>query len=196
MLLGLVFTDEVDPTALATFALAFATVATVILTMRSLRYTRHALEQTREEVKLSQRQVEEGHRPVVVPLLDATRRIKPSRPDSPSMGPQLMSSGLLWVPIENIGSGPALSIEVSLKLTSSSGAEVVGDNDTGGAIAGLGVDHLIAVEFHVSGLTSVSDFRMSIDYRDVAGKLWKTQARYAAMSNRYEEIAISSSQAA
>jgi len=192
VLLGLVFTDEVDPTALATLALALVTVGTLLLTMRSLRYTKHALQQTREEVELSRREVEEAHRPVIVPIVDATRKIKPNRPDSPSTGPQLMSQGLLWVPIENIGSGPALSIEVSVQLASPSSTQVLGDESVTGAIAGLGVDHRLPVEIRADSVTNVSDFRITIDYRDVAEKPWKTQARYLASRNRYEDIVITS----
>ena len=81
MLLALEFTDDVDPTALATVALALATLGTLLLLMRSLVYTRRALAQTREDVELSRREVEEAHRPVIVPVIDATRKLRPDRPD-------------------------------------------------------------------------------------------------------------------
>jgi hypothetical protein len=180
VLFGLEFTDNVDPTAVATLALALMTFGLVLVTMWSLR-------QTREEVELSRREVEEAHRPVLVPIIDATRKMKPDRPDSPSVGPQLMSQGVLWVPLENIGSGPALDIEVSLQLTDL--AEVSGDR-TAGALAGLGADRLLPVAIHDERLTKVSDFKITITYEDVAGKKWRTRAGYAASRGRYEGILI------
>ncbi len=113
---GIEITDDIDPTALATFVLALATFGALFVAIRSLRYTEDALTQTQEEVELSRREVEEAHRPVVVPIVDATRKIRPDRPDSPLMGPQIMLEGILWVPIQNIGSGPALSIDVEIAL--------------------------------------------------------------------------------
>ena len=44
-----------------------------------------------------------------------------------------MSRGVLWVPIENIGSGPALSIEVSLDVAAAALVKAVGDEGVSGA---------------------------------------------------------------
>jgi hypothetical protein len=189
-LLALVFTEEVDPTALATFALAVATLLTVLLTTRSLSYTKRALTQAGDQVDLSRREVEEAHRPVLVPVVDATRKLRPDRPDSPSTGPYVFSQGVLWVPIENIGSGPALSIELTIALPAEAPVSAVGDEGVTGAIAGLGADHRLPVEIRTGGLTTLADFGLTIFYRDVAGKRWKTTATFLANDRRFADISV------
>jgi hypothetical protein len=192
VLLALEFTDDVDPTALATVALALVTLGTLLLLLKSLAYTRRALQQTREDVDLSRREVEEAHRPVVVPVIDSTRRLRPDHPDSPSTLPQVVVHGVIWVPIENIGSGPALSIEASLDLAAAGLVRAVGDEGMSGAITGLGVNHRLPVEFPADGLGTVPDFEITIAYRDVAGRLWQTRARYMAGQHRYYDISVAS----
>jgi hypothetical protein len=179
VLFALELTDDVDPTAIATVLLALVTLASVLLTMRSLR-------QTHEEVELSRREVEEAHRPVVVPVIDATRKLRPERSDSPPVGPHIMSNGVLWVPIENIGAGPALDVEVSLELP----GVVEGQPVVSGAATGLGVDRVLAVEVRSDHLTRVSDFAIVVTYGDVAGKRWRTDAGYVASDRRYDDISI------
>lgn len=190
MLATLVFTEEVDPTALATVVLAIATLGTVLVTLRSLKYTKRALAQTRDEVDISRREIEEAHRPVLVPVVDATRKLRPDQPGSPSAAPSVISRGVLWIPIENIGSGPALSIDVALVLPSEEAASAVGNESVTGAIAGLGADHHLPVEIRVAELTAASDFVLTILYRDVAGKRWRTVASYVANDRRYVDISV------
>jgi hypothetical protein len=180
LLIALVFTEEVDPTALATFALAVATLATVVLALRSLSYTKRALAQADDQVDLSRREVEEAHRPVLVPVVDATRKLRPDRPDSPSTSPYVLSRGILWVPIENIGSGPALSIEISVALSDET-ALAVGDERTGGAIAGLGAGHRLPVEIRAGGLMALTNFGLTI-FAD-SGTSGEEIAQLATMSS-------------
>jgi hypothetical protein len=192
MVAGLTFTGEVDPTALATLVLAFTTVGSLLLTVRSLRYTKDALDQARDDVELARRQVEEAHRPVVVPIIDTTRKLRPDRSDSPTVGPQLMVNAAFWVPVENIGPGPALDVQISIEFPRSAAEPpTTGEVTATGAIAGLGADRLLPVEIHGYSMTGVTDFQVTIIYRDVAGKSWQTTAEYAAQHGRYERISIS-----
>lgn len=183
-MLAIEFTDDVDPTGLATLALA-------LITLVALLYTRRALKQTKEEIDLSRREVEEAHRPVVVPVVDRSRTLTVpgfSRP----IGPLLIETGSLLVPLENIGSGPALDVEVTITLLTEAG-DISGANDaqqTVGAVAGLGVGGLVPVEVGVPALGGVPSFEARITYRDVAGKEWLTVSRYMVPRARYEDLAI------
>jgi hypothetical protein len=172
------FIETVDPTAVATVLLALVTAISLLLTARSLRYTKTALQQTQEEI-------EESHRPVLVPVVDATQRLNPDRADSPTLGPHLVSRGRIWIPLENIGSGPALDIGVSLAFS-----EGGGEPTQVGAVAGLGAERLLPVEVRAPDITHLQPFAITVDYRDVSGKPWRTTARFAESRRRYESISI------
>lgn len=191
MIIGLTFTGDIDPTALATLMLALTTAWSLLLTRRSLGYTKDALDQAGEDVELSRRQVEEAHRPVVVPIVDTTRKLRPDRTDSPTVGPQLMANATLWVPVENIGPGPALDIQISIELLSGVAGAQTQRETAAGAIAGLGADRLLPVEIHGYPQAGITSFRVTIVYSDVAGKYWQTTAEYAPQHARYEHISIS-----
>jgi hypothetical protein len=89
MIFGLEFTDEVDPTAPATLALAMVTVGSVVLAWRALR-------QTRDEISLSRREVEEAHRPVLTPAVDATKTLRAWGYGEYEFGPQVPAVARAW----------------------------------------------------------------------------------------------------
>src|SRR5258708_12435304 len=103
VLFALEFNDTFDLTAIGTIALAVVTVVSLVFGWRSLR--------------LSRAEVEEAHRPVLVPLADDREITLVGRDVPPKIAARPRSStNLLLLPIENIGTGPALDIVSSIQL--------------------------------------------------------------------------------
>ena len=106
------FNGTWDWTAIGTLALAVVTLAAVIVAAIALR-------QTRAAIALSQKEVQEAHRPVVVPVVGEREVGTASRSMLP-VGPKVRD-GLVVIPVQNIGVGPALHVEASLKLLDADG---------------------------------------------------------------------------
>lgn len=168
MLFGLTFTGNVDPTALATFVLAGLTLAAVIVGGKALTKTQSAID-------LSRREVEEAHRPVVVPLVDGLHA----------------DGDWLFVPIKNIGLGPALDVEVGATLRDDAGnyTEAAGPERIG-AVAGLGVSDVRPIEIRIPHLGAMPNFDVRVMYSDVAEKPWVTTAKYLRADGRYTGLRI------
>lgn len=181
MLFGIELSDDLDPTGLATAVLALVTVISVLL-------TRRALKQTQDEIDLSRREVEEAHRPVLVPVVDATRQFTLPSGDTVTMTPQAVGNRLL-IPVENIGSGPALNISMTLEFPSEANRVMRRGLHTM-TTPGIGIGRVVFLELPLVG-AAVSPFTLGLRYRDVADKEWITGGRYAiGMSSRYEELTI------
>ena len=85
-----------------------------VIGKQALGRTDRALRQTHDELKLSRSEVEQTHRPVITPLNDETSAALAgvgSRPLKPNV-----IAGRLFAPITNIGSGPALDVEVEVEV--------------------------------------------------------------------------------
>lgn len=164
MIFALELSDNVDPTALATVALAILTLAVVVVGIRALR-------QTRNEIDLSRQEVEEAHRPVVVPVIDKTTVMQIWGESPLPTSPYFAGGGLLYVPLRNIGSGPALDVEVSLIHRNDAGgfSELSGDTKYNGRrVAGLGVSDVAPIEIRIPKLDGLPSFDVRVVYRDVA----------------------------
>jgi hypothetical protein len=175
-MLALEFNDTFDLTAIGTLALAVATFV-------SLHFARRALKQTQREIELSRHEVEEAHRPVVVPIADSTARMDVHIAKAPlEKQPQLLERGRLFVPVRNIGAGPALNVEVSIAHLDDAGAAGARPGQAHGRSAGLGPDRTIPLLIVLHGLSNGDEpapsFALFIDYDDVAGKSWRTNAIY------------------
>ena len=96
--------------------------------------------------------------------------------------PQTLRDLQLAVPIENIGSGPALEIAASVRLLDDA-EEPTGPTLAGIAVAGLGAGGFQAIIVGYGALT-VLPYMLTLEYDDVAGKGWKTTSVYA--DRRYE----------
>ncbi|MHB8240667.1 MAG: hypothetical protein ACYDHN_01630 [Solirubrobacteraceae bacterium] len=170
------FNGTWDWTAIGTLALAGVTLAAVIVGAVSLW-------QTRQAIALSRKEVEEAHRPVVVPIADSTAKMDVHIAKTPlEKTPQLLKGGRLFVPVRNIGAGPALNVEVSIALLDDAGAAGARPGQTHGRSAGLGPDRtiplLIVLHGWGNGDEPASSFALFIDYDVVAGKSWRTNAIY------------------
>jgi hypothetical protein len=164
-----VFHNTFDWTAVGTLALALATGVALVLGWLTLR-------QTRSEIALSRREVEEAHRPVVVPVAD-DRDIgrRPARP-------QVQNRKELFIPIENIGAGPALDLWAKVKIADSE------DPQRQAIIGGLGVNRLLPLWIVLHGHRDVSSddtFRLTVTYADLSGKEWVTHGYWVPESNRW-----------
>jgi hypothetical protein len=196
--LGLNFNNELDLTAIGTLLLAAATLLALFFARRSLRQTQaqitlgqQQLAQTQEEIALSRREVEETHRPVVIPVTGGQHVTLTSGKKLPA-GPYVPESGLLVIPIMNIGLGPALYLESTIEVFDSSDAwsDAWSAPQPLGGVTGIGVSGVIRLEVATHELGEVPEFKLTLIYDDVAGKGWQTVARWMADLGRYEGLAI------
>jgi hypothetical protein len=176
----LAFAGNWDATALGTLALAAVTGASLVFGWKSLRQ--------------GQREVEEAHRPVLVPLADSRPMdvVETGLSDAPAARPLFLGEGLLAVPIENIGTGPALRVEISVRMRNPEGGPTaVG---TGGmkpaVLAGIKASGSVAPIIKIRGLADVPGFHLTLTYEDVAGKGWTTEAVYGATERRYADVTV------
>lgn len=191
MLLALSSTGAIELTAYATLGLAVVTGALAAATFWMVKLTRRALGQSQDEIAVSRREVEEAHRPVVVPLQDG-RRIDfiPQEGDGvrteaarPSLGGSL-GNPTLRIPVENVGTGPAIHIEAAIELSGSSSLRA--------AITALRADGRTVVEVE-SGQKDdlrLPDYWLTLTYEDVAQKGWITKAHFVGSEDRYTDLTI------
>jgi hypothetical protein len=188
-------------TAVGTLALAAATFVSLWFargalnqTQQQIKLGQRQLEQTQSEIELSRREVEEAHRPVVVPIADSTAKMAVSIAAAAprEKRPQLLEGGRLFVPVRNIGTGPALNVEASIAQLDDAGAAGARPGQTHGRSAGLGQDRStpLLIELHGWGNTDEPppSFALFIDYDDVAGKSWRTNAIYLDEIHGFDAI--------
>jgi hypothetical protein len=129
-----------------------------------------------------------------VPLADSRplEVVETGLPEPPAARPLFLGEGQLAVPIENIGTGPALRVEASVQVRNPDGGPTaVG---TGGmkpaVLAGIKASGSVAPIIKIHGLADVPGFQLTLTYEDVAGKGWLTQALYIATERRYADVTI------
>jgi hypothetical protein len=110
----------------------------------------------------------------------------------PSAQPAVPGEGQLTVPIENIGTGPALRIEATVELLNEDGGPSAAG--TGGvtlaSLTGIKASGSVVPMIGVHGLSGLPGFWLTLTYEDVAGKGWLTKARFIASLGRYEDLTI------
>ena len=185
-----------DWTAIGTLALAAATFLSPLFARSALKKTQSQIElgqaqlaQTQSEIELSRREVEEAHRPVVVPLADRRPMEIPQEQNRPAK--PWASSGTLYVPIENVGSGPALDIEAKVELRNAAGQWTgTAGGEQLGAAAALGASSRIIVSVTIPSLEGTPGFQLMLTYSDIAGKEWVTEACYVPNKARFVDLLI------
>lgn len=182
------FDGTLDWTAVGTLALAIATFVSLVFGRKSLRHGQHAIE-------LSRRQVEEAHRPVVVPVIiprqPATASVSSSRHTLPN-GPCVIEPGVLVIPVQNIGAGPALTVAAAIKpLDAEANPHTdLAEFQAPGMVAGIGKDQTIPIEIRAHGWEQLWGFDLTLTYEDVAEKKWSTVSRYHVDEGRYGGVTI------
>jgi len=186
---GLHFNHTWDLTAAGTLALAAVTLAAVVVAAVSLRRTGKAIELSREEV-------EEAHRPVVVPVIDKTFMDLGSDGALEKRPALMRDNATLVVPVENIGTGPALRVKATVTEWNGPGGSFsaygMGGQkpaETTGLGVGVLMPLLLTLPWEVAG-GPLASFRVSITYEDLARKAWATTALYVAARGRYAELDI------
>ena len=163
---ALTFTGDVDPVALAIFILALVTLAVLAVVLRALQVAQRGAERWRAEA-------EEAQRPVVVPI------------HTPVHMPLFAGHGQLLIPVENIGSGPAVTLTVFVTPRDADGAysDAWGETRHTGVASGLAAAKVSPVEVRVWGLGAMSSYDIWVTYSDLAGREWVTSAKYLASEN-------------
>jgi hypothetical protein len=196
--LGLRFNHELGLAAIGTLLLACATFLSLFFLRRSLKQTQAQIEagqrqlaQTHEEIGLSRTEVEQARRPVVVPATGTQHPTHAGTRELPG-GPYVSEPDLLVVPIMNIGLGPALRVESTIEgLDSADGpAHSWSGRQPLAGVTGVGPSGVVGLQLAVHGLGDVPDFKLTITYDDIAGKGWRTVARWIADHGRYEDLSV------
>jgi hypothetical protein len=181
-------------TAIGTGALAFATFVSLFFARNALKKTQAQIElgqsqlkQTQEEIGLSRKEVEQAQRPVLVPVAD-TNQDKADR--NLTSGPQLFLGDVLGVPVQNIGSGPALRIEATVEAINPIESVPWGGLPVGRLVPGIGVSELFVLEFTLRGISEVPGFNLALTYEDVAGNRWTTTGHWMRQPGVYADLEI------
>jgi hypothetical protein len=176
----LAFAGNWDATAVGTLALAVVTGVSLVIGWKSLRQ--------------GQGEVEEAHRPVLVPLADSRpiNMVEAGLAEPPAARPLFLGEGQLAVPIENIGTGPALDVEVSVWMRNPDGdpTSVGTGGMTPANVAGIKTSDSVAPIVRINGLADVPGFQLMLTYEDVAGKGWVTRALYVATDRSYTDVTV------
>ena len=170
---ALQLTGNVDPTSLVALILALLTLALLVVVVRALYLAQREIDRWRD-------QIEQSHRPVVVPI------------HSTMQMPVYQGHGELLVPLENIGSGPALDLHLFVTPRDENGgvSPAWGEVKHTGAASGLAVSKTIPVEVRAWGLGGLTSFDVWVTYFDLAGKEWVSSAKYLASEegSRYTNL--------
>jgi hypothetical protein len=181
-------------TAIGTGALALATFVSLFFARRSIRQNQEQiklgqeqLKQTQREIEVSRKEVEQAHRPVLVPVAD-TNQDKSGR--TMRSGPQVLPEHVLGVPVQNIGSGPALRIEATIEPINPVEGGPWGGLPTARLVTGLGVSEPFLLEIKLRGMSEVPAFNLTLTYEDVAGNRWATTGHWIRQPGVYVDLAI------
>lgn len=178
MLVGLEFNDTFDLTAVGTMFLA-------VVTLVSLYFGAKALSQTKDEIDVSRKEVEEAHRPVIVPIIDKARMDLGSDGNY-ERGPLSIRENKLVIPVQNIGSGPALDLEATVVPIGAEGRD--GSEVHGGKVPGVAAGEFAFLEFQTTIFPAVIPFSIAIEYSDVAERGWRTTGVFGV--NHYESVKL------
>jgi hypothetical protein len=181
-LLGLHFSHEVDVTGMATVLLALTTA--------------YLARRTGDSVRLGNAELERASRPVLVPHVDRAAVLEVPytglRSSEPPVAPAHVGRAL-WVPVSNVGTGPALQVRATVSFGDIDGQPSTHGIDTRCHAAAAAISNALAyavLVFPEAPAEGKTGFTMQIEYEDVAGKRWWTEARYSESSKLFHDVAI------
>lgn len=155
--------------------------------------SRQAARSSQEQVKLAETQVQNAHRPVLVPVHGNFKvpfrggEIHAHAPDhveNPVDRDDLPRYSAVMLPVENIGSGPALNVHGWCRAPRGEGWT---QYHTGGIAAG-GQD-VVTFESDEQSLGFTGDdhgLEFEVQYEDVTGKPYRTLMHFTIGGNAYE----------
>jgi hypothetical protein len=179
-------TDWTEVTAITTGLLVVVTGVLAIAAIAAARYAKDALVTARADLKMAQDRLEGAQCPLVVP--------------STTMRPQVIPGGysadnMLVIGVDNIGPGCALEITGDVELLDVEGQPSTNRTAavrsvTAEALAGASAPRTPAkLQFRASGWQEGASLRVTLHFRDVAGKRWRTTARFHGDPPEWREIA-------
>lgn len=196
------FHNVFDWTAVGTLALAAVTVVSLVFARSALKKTQAQIElgqaqlaQTQREIELSRREVEEAHRPVLVPFQKSAEGVTfrggmipagggPFVTDNDPERADLPSYSGVFLPVENVGPGPALNVRG--EFTTPRG---VGETIFATEAVAAGARGVVTFESMDGGsLAFTGDdvmVRATFRYEDVAGQVYWTKVDFDVKSNAY-----------
>jgi hypothetical protein len=188
---GLHFNHTWDLTAVGTIALAIVTFISLIFARSALDKTQAQIElgqaqlkQTQEEIALSRKEVEEAHRPVIVPIVDPPNSPTVTRLEGPLRG-------TLSLPVQNIGSGPALRVEGTVTIATTDGViSTPPAPHFAGTAMGIAAGQMAWLDGHIRPSGGLEDFELRVTFEDLGGQGWVTFARWDAARSRYTDLAV------
>lgn len=176
--------DWGEVTAIATGLLVIVTAVLAVAAIVAARYAKDALDTARADLKTAQDQLEGAQRPLVVPSTGTQPLV---------MQGQYSADNTLVVPVDNIGPGPALDVSGEIELLDVEGQPSTNRGAalrsiTAGALAGAVPGPPADLRFHAPGWQEGASLRLTLYYRDVAGKQWRTTARFHGVPLEWREV--------
>lgn len=188
-----------------TAILAVLTLALGLATAALGWYSRQTAKSGNEAAKAATRSaneealaVERAHRPVLVPVLSVHERFEEITDKSgveSDLRPVLnVASDTVFVPIRNIGTGPAFNIHSFVEFGDATGeasAATSGEEKRHAGLVGASASSpyeiLVFRDVKLSGMTG---FRLTVSYFGIDGNLFTVRARYSLAENFYPEYNI------
>lgn len=177
-------TDWTEVTAIGTGLLVIVTAVLAVAAILAARYAKVALDTARTDLKTAQDQLEGTQRPLVVPSTGTQPLV---------MRGEYSADNALVIPIDNIGPGPALEIRGEVELLDVEGQPSTNRGAalrsiTAEALAGAAPRPPADLRFRAPGWQEGASLRLTLHYRDVAGKQWRTTARFHGEPPEWREI--------
>lgn len=177
-------TDWGEVTAIATGLLVIVTAVLAVAAILAARYAKDALDTARADLKTAQDQLEGVQRPLVVPSTGTQPLV---------MQGEYSANNTLVVPVDNIGPGPALDVRGEIELLDVEGQPSTNRSAAlrsiaAEALAGAAPRPPADLRFRASGWQEGASLRLTLYYRDVAGKRWRTTARFHGEPPEWREI--------
>jgi len=179
MLLGWEFVDTFDLVGVGTVVLA---LGTLLLAW----WTRSAVRQGNVEL-------ERAHRPVLVPLIDVADKLEPRFSRGAATAANRPEPDRLYLPVRNIGMGPALRVVVTVEFGDDEGRPSTHGIESCCEVTEAGISHLAPSAVLViknPPLTKMTGFSATLDYEDVAGTGWRTTTRYSTTTKAFHDLDI------
>jgi hypothetical protein len=186
--------DADTTTVYLTGALAFLNLVLTWCTYRMAQAAERQVEAATAQADAARTQVEAAHRPVLVPFQQSGEHVRfrggeilagtgPQITENP-VSPGLPAYSAAFLPITNVGMGPALNVRGNFLGPNGSGTarfptEAVGVGDRGVVAFETGDGQSLGYTGNDSEVSAV------VEYEDVAGRLYRTYVTFDVGSNAY-----------
>lgn len=179
-----------------TLALAVATAVLAWKTRSMANETRDLAAETRNGIAVSTTQFRQERMPVVMPIAvvsDNASELQMKLPYPRSLDQDKVEVRI-FIPIENVGAGPALDIRASLYWLDQNGARSVSSTQPfetrKAALPALGPGHeqVLTADFRGLAIAPMMAFRLTISYRDGAGGDYEVEATFYPKTKSYGPI--------